>query len=146
MPVIESVTPVNGPTSGGTVITVSGYFLGGQTDSFTVLSGGVCSSRTQSSTQVVCTMPAGQPLAAPGGGLVGFQVTTSVGTSAAKYVFAYDAPRVTSINPTNGPVAANTVVTVNGLNFGAGSPAPTVVVGTLSVALDSAVSQCACFS
>ncbi len=112
-PAVASLSVTSGPSTGGTVVTLTGTNLGGATGvrfgaapaaSFTV----------NSPTQVSATAP-------PGSGKVGVAVVTRGGTSAvgAANQFTYTAPvpTVTSISPASGPAGGGTVVTLTGTNL-----------------------------
>jgi hypothetical protein len=114
-PAVTAITPTSGPTSGGTVVTVSGSNFNGATavkfgmvaaTSFTVLS----------ATQITAVAPA------QAAGTVDVTVTTPYGTSATSGAdrFTYSTvavPSVTGISPTAGPLAGGSVVTVTGSAF-----------------------------
>jgi hypothetical protein len=114
-PTVTSVTPNNGPNTGGTQVAIAGANLSGATGvqfgstpatSFTV----------NSATSVTATAPAGNA------GAVDVTVTTPGGTSATSSAdqFTYvvpppSPPTVIIVNPNSGP--AGTSVTVSGSNF-----------------------------
>jgi hypothetical protein len=120
---LTSISPTSGPTTGGTVITLTGTnFVSGSS----VQVGGVAATAVTlvSATQMRATTPAG----AAGARTV--QVTTPSGqtaglTSAFTYV-APATPTITSISPTSGPTAGGTQITLTGTNFVSGA---TVRVG-----------------
>ncbi|MEV6183324.1 IPT/TIG domain-containing protein [Streptomyces sp. NPDC052015] len=109
-PVVSSVSPNQGPASGGTTVTVSGTGFTGATavrfgtkaaTSFTV----------NSSTQITAVSPSGT-------GTVNVTVTTSQGTSTQQIPFTYvTAPALSSLSPPQGPVAGGTTVTLTGTNL-----------------------------
>ncbi|KAI9139001.1 hypothetical protein BKA69DRAFT_704064 [Paraphysoderma sedebokerense] len=71
-----------------------------------------------------CQVPAGrgkaQPLRVMAGGNIGLPTTT----------YAYDAPSITSITPTTGPLRGNISMTIQGQNFGTDlSDSDTVTIG-----------------
>lgn len=122
-PVLNDAAPGQGPTSGGTVVTLTGSSLlnasavrFGPTNatSFTVVS----------STQITATAP-------PGTGSSQISVITPGGTSN-PVPFAYiTAPTLTGLAPVSGPTSAGTVVTLTGTNL---ATANKVTVGSTAVA------------
>ena len=122
VPTIISLTPNSGPTTGGTLITITGTNFAA-TD--TVRVGGTLATGTTllSATQLRATTPAGTA------GARDVSVTNTSGASATAtgaFTYAVSAPTVTSISPTSGPTAGGTVITVNGTNFVSGA---TITVG-----------------
>jgi len=121
-PVVSSVSPNTGSTSGGTVITIVGAGLTGATSvSFGDKS---VQPTVVSDDKVVVTSPPNPA------GVVHLRVTTPIGTSAEtpNDNFTYVAsPTVTGISPTSGPITGGTVVTITG----------TGLTGTMSVSFGS---------
>jgi hypothetical protein len=120
---LTSISPTSGPTTGGTVITLTGTnFVAGSS----VQVGGVAATAVTlvSTTQMRATTPAGTA------GARTVQVTTPSGQSAGlTSAFTYVAPAtptITSISPTSGPTAGGTQITLTGTNFVSGA---TVRVG-----------------
>ncbi len=111
-PVVTSLSPRNGPTVGGTAVTITGsgltgasgvMFGGTAAQGFTVLGGGA----------IVATAP-------PGSGTAEVMVTTPDGTSApaAASLFTYlPPPAVTSVSAPSGPLAGGTTVVIGGSGF-----------------------------
>ena len=124
-PQINSINPTSGPTTGGTVVTITGVNFNGQaTVKFdTTL---ITNYSVTSSTSITATSP---PHAA---GAVNIVVTNPDGQSSTlTNAFTYvapppPAPTVTSITPDNGPTSGNTLVTITGTNFRTGA---TVTIG-----------------
>jgi IPT/TIG domain-containing protein len=116
-PVLTTVSPTSGPTSGGTSVTLTGRnFASGTTVSF----GGVAATNTTvvSGTQVKAVTPAHAE------GSVGVVVTNPGGQSATLangFRFVAPAPIVTSVAPTTGPTRGGTPVTLTGRNFVSGA-------------------------
>ena len=111
-PVVTSVAPSSGATSGGTSVTITGHdFTGATAVSF----GGVAapSFTVKSDTSVTAVAPAGAA------GSVDVTVTTPAGQSALSAAdrFMYVAPAVTSVAPAKGPRTGGTSVTITGQNF-----------------------------
>ena len=121
-PTVTGVSPVSGPTAGGTVVTVTGTnFTGTPTVTF---GGTACSSvNRNSATSLTCTTNARVA------GAVTVVVTNPDTQSASKanaYTYLNPAPTVTGVSPTSGPAAGGTNVTVTGTGF---TGTPTVSFG-----------------
>ncbi|WP_280249843.1 IPT/TIG domain-containing protein [Nocardia abscessus] len=134
VPVLSSVSPNQGPTSGANTVTLNGTNFAGATAvrfgntaaSFTVVSG----------TQITAIAPAGT-------GTVPVTVTTATGTSnGISYTYA-TVPALTSIAPSSGPPTGGNTVTLTGTNlagatavrFGNTAASFTVVSGTQITAI-----------
>lgn len=123
VPTAASLAPAAGPSSGGTVVTLTGTnFLAGNT---TVMVGGTVVSNgsviVHSASSLTFTMPAHLP------GNVTVSVSTVGGTSAVPGGFTYlSEPVISSISPSTGPTAGGTLVTITGANL----------TGTTGVAFD----------
>ena len=129
-PTVSSVSPNNGPTAGGTAVTITGAnFASGATVTF----GGTPATNVVvvNSTTITATTPAG------GAGAVTVTVTNPGGQSGSLgSAFTYLAPpTVSSVSPNNGPTSGGTAVTITGANFASGAtvtfggtPATNVVV------------------
>ncbi len=113
-PTVSSVVPNIGPAAGGTTVTITGTNFVGVTDvdfgatpaaSFTV----------DSPTQITAVSPSGTDDTT-----VDVTVTNITGVSATnvndQFTFS-DAPAVTSVSPTGGPLAGGTTVTITGTNL-----------------------------
>ncbi len=134
LPVVTSVSPVSGPQSGGTTVTIKGSALNtGGTP--TVKFGSVTATEvlSASATAVKVHSPvAGSP------GVVDVTVTTAAGTSeiSAKDHYEYvppAAPKVTKVTPTSGPTSGGTVVTLKGTGFVAGA---SVTIGSAATSVN----------
>jgi hypothetical protein len=113
-PKLTSISPMNGPIAGGTVLTLKGSLLTGATD---VTFGGVSakSSIVQvSDTQLKVTAPA---QTAPGA--VSIAVVTPSGTTPPVKAgqFTYLLPSITGVSPKTGSTSGGTPVTIHGKNF-----------------------------
>jgi hypothetical protein len=114
VPIVSSVTPANGPPTGGTTVVITGSgFTGASSVSFGTTP---VVPTVDSDTQISVTSPAGTgvvdvTVVAPGG--------TSAATSASQFSYTTPpaAPTVTSINPARGPDTGGTAVTISGTGF-----------------------------
>src|SRR5439155_26210145 len=114
-PAITSVSPNNGPSGGGTSVTITGSnFINGASVNFgtTAATGVVVNSSTSITAVSPGTLTPGQ---------VDVRVITSGGTSPVVTGdhFTYNAvqPAVTSVSPNNGDSGGGTSVTITGTNF-----------------------------
>lgn len=113
-PTVTGVNPTNGPTTGGTTVSISGTsFKGVSQVDFGPANPATIVSTTP--TNVVVTSPAGS-------GTVDVTVTTVRGTSATSAAdhFTYNNPPATtvdSVTPSSGPTAGGTPVVFAGSNF-----------------------------
>ena len=109
-PTVTKVEPVEGPTAGGTSVTITGTELINATGvSFGLTA--ATSYTVNSATQITATAPAGSA------STVDVTVTTPGGTSTANpndhYTYV-PAPTVTKVEPVEGPTAGGTSVTITG--------------------------------
>jgi hypothetical protein len=114
-PAVTGVSPSNGYTGGGRVVTVTGSHFTGTT---AVKFGSTAASSftVNSDTQITATAPAGSS------GAVDVRVTNPDGTSAVVSAdqFTYTStplPTVSSLSATSGTTSGGTAVTINGTNF-----------------------------
>ncbi len=113
-PTITGIAPSNGPTSGGTEVTITGTnFVTGATVTF----GGIAATN-------VSVVKAGviSALTPAGTGVVAVVVTnpdhqSATLTSAYTYGAGNPAPTVTTVSPTSGTTAGGTPVTITGTGF-----------------------------
>ncbi|MFT3809610.1 MAG: IPT/TIG domain-containing protein [Micropepsaceae bacterium] len=140
-PTAVSLSPVFGPSAGGTSVTISGTnFIAGDTG---VTIGGnpvsPANVTVNSSTSLTFTTPA------HAAGNVAVSVNTSGGASntvPGGFTYAVG-PTVTSITPAVGPVAGGTAVTITGTGFVPGDASVTIggnVIPAASVTVNSATS------
>ena len=112
-PIVSAISPSAGPTTGGTVVTVSGSNFTGATS--VTFGGAAASSYTvNSATSITATAPANSA------GTVDVRVTTAGGTSATSATDQYtyiEAPTVTAVSPKSGPTAGGTTVVITGTGF-----------------------------
>jgi Big-like domain-containing protein/IPT/TIG domain-containing protein/putative Ig domain-containing protein/VCBS repeat protein len=112
LPSVGAVSPNAGPTTGGTVVTISGAnFIGATGVNF----GSVPATfAVNSATQITASSPP------EGAGTVDVTVTAPNGTSPTSPAdqFAYESPPVvTTISPGTGPTLGGTIVTISGTSF-----------------------------
>ena len=110
-PIISSVSPNTGTTTGGTTITITGANLIGTT---AVTVGGVAATSVTvvNSNSVTAVTPAGSA------GAKDVVLTTAGGSVTSAGSFTYSAPPViTSFNPGTGSTAGGTQVTITGTGF-----------------------------
>ncbi len=118
---VTSVTPNQGPTAGGTNVTIAGTgFASGATVTF----GGNAATgvNVASATSITCTTPA------HGAGIVNVTVTNPSGGGSATLNngFTYtdvSSITVTAVNPNQGPTGGGTNVTITGSGFQTGAQA-----------------------
>jgi len=123
-PVLSAIASGNGPTAGGSTLTIFGANLGGDVFSPVVQIGGVaCAVLSSSLNRITCTVPAG----AGTGRAIAVSVNGLVSTRAS--AFSYDSPVVRGIVPANGPLIGLATITISGINFGAANNLPTVFIG-----------------
>jgi hypothetical protein len=106
---VSSVSPGDGPSSGGTSITISGTNLLLAT---VTVAGAICPLTSDTPSVVVCTTPAGES------GPSNVAVTTTVGAGNAIGAFTYVAePIITAISPKAGPIVGGTTIDIAGTNL-----------------------------
>jgi hypothetical protein len=115
VPIVTGISPNAGPIAGGSSIIITGFgFIGATAVSF----GNTRSPSVtvDTDTQVTAISP---PANASGAVhvIVTTPGTTSAPTSADQFNYFLPAPAVTAINPTSGPAAGGTTVTVTGTGF-----------------------------
>ena len=110
-PSISSISPTGGAMAGGDTVTISGAGLGGTTS---VTFGGIHATSfiVVSDSEIIAATPANVA------GAVDVVVTTPGGTATASNGFTYyDAPMITSINPSQGSTMGGDTVTLTGAGF-----------------------------
>ncbi len=134
-PVVEAISPNQGPEAGGTSVTITGrYFASNSTVKFGATA--ATSVKVNSATSITAVSPFGT-------GTTDVTVTTAGGTSATSAAdqFTYvPPPTVTEISPTEGPEAGGTSVTVSGTNFTSGSTVKFAGTVASSVKVNSSTS------
>jgi hypothetical protein len=124
-PVISGISPANGPTAGGTLITLSGNNFGPlDTPIILFINGAACSNAavTVANTEIQAETPSGSGLDRAISLLVSGQAATTA------LNFDYDAPVITGISPRYAPSTGNTTATISGQNFGV---SPVVRIGSV---------------
>lgn len=120
------ISPNQGPTCGGTVVTITGVNLSG---TLSVKFGSNNATITANTpTMVTVISPAGS-------GVVDITVITTAGISNYLQYFYILPPIIVSLSPYSGPTAGGNTVTINGynlatassINFGANTTTPTVI-------------------
>jgi alpha-tubulin suppressor-like RCC1 family protein len=135
IPVVTSISPQIGPTSGGTTVTISGDTFTGAT----AVKFGTTPATTftvESDTSITATAP-------PGTGTVNVTVTTPAGTSPpiAADRYTYQAPpTVTALSVKSGPAAGETTVTITGTQFTGASKVAFGATNALKFTVNSATS------
>lgn len=136
-PTVTSLSPVKGPTTGGTAVTITGARFAGATG-VTFGSTPASSFTVDSDTSIRAVAPVGSV------GVVDITVTTADGTSAtgAGREYTYGAPpTITSMSPSTGIFRGGTAVVITGTGF---STATQVKFGsrnaTFTVTNDRAIS------
>lgn len=131
-PTIISVTPSSGPTSGGTAITIIGTGFTGTTS--VTVGFAVATFTVISSTQINAVTPPGAA------GAQNVVVTTPNGSATAVGAFTYtaNAPTITTVLPSSGPVSGGTLITITGTNF---TGATSVTIGGIAATSFSVVSD-----
>lgn len=120
------ISPNQGPTSGGTTVTITGVNLAAA--SAVHFGSRTATITANTPTSVTVIDPAGS-------GVVDVNVTTAGGTSNSLSFFYISPPIAVSLSPDSGPTAGGNTVTVNGyglstatdVSFGSNSATPTVV-------------------
>jgi hypothetical protein len=127
-PVVNTLSPRQGPSAGGNTVTITGTGFTGVTG---VMFGSVSAAFTVvSATQITATAPAGA--VAP----VAVTVITAGGTSNAVLYYYLPLPTVAALSPSTGPVAGGNTVTITGtgltlttaVHFGSGAATAVTIV------------------
>lgn len=114
-PSVSAVSPTNGTTAGGTVVTITGAnFTGATGVTFNGLP--ATSVVVNNDTQITATSPSGTA------GAINIVVQSPNGIGTGTNIYTYvaaptNAPTITSISPGSGPTAGGTSVTVTGTNL-----------------------------
>ncbi|MFJ9915100.1 IPT/TIG domain-containing protein [Actinacidiphila glaucinigra] len=108
-PVLVSLSPTQGPASGGTTVVLTGSGFGGASD-VRFGSTAATSFTVNSATQITAVAPAGS-------GAVAVTVTTPGGTTGPVYFFYLSAPFLISVSPSGGPASGGTTVILTGTDL-----------------------------
>ena len=134
-PAVTGVSPNAGPLTAGTSVTISGTGFSGAT-SVDFGTTPAVSYTLNSDSSITAIAPAD-----PSGGTVNVIVTTASGGSsppATADEFTYDPiPSVSSVNPSAGPTAGGTSVTITGTGFASGATVSFGGTAATSVTIDS---------
>jgi len=110
-PRLYTISPANGPSQGGYLVTLTGLNFGVATAYVLPGSSSIVGSNTQNDSYLVFTMPSGS-------GLISVSLVANQQTSNNTLPFSYDPPVITALSPSTGPTAGGTSVTVTGNGFG----------------------------
>jgi len=113
-PILTSVSPLSGPTSGKIIITLLGSNFGTQGDRSVTIGGQICdwNGLVWSQNHIECLLPSGQ-------GLNNIIAVFISGLSINQnFTFNYNPPNLTAIIPANGPTSGGVSILLLGLNFG----------------------------
>jgi formylglycine-generating enzyme required for sulfatase activity len=132
-PLISSVSPSSGPTTGGTTITITGT---NQTGATSVTVGGVAAldAIVVDSSTVSAVTPSGAL------GAVAVAVTTPGGKASLSnaFTFVVPAPTISSVSPSSGPTTGGTTITITGTNL---TGATSVTVGGVAATSVAVVNE-----
>lgn len=122
-PRIDLVEGQDGPTSGGTLVTLVGANFGTGSATQATIDGQAClpSGAGVSHTQVQCLLPAGE-------GRNRALIVTVGGQSGPAVSYNYGAPRVETVQGSGGPTQGGNLVTITGRNFGFGGAGFTAAI------------------
>ena len=131
-PTVTSLSPTKGPLAGGNSVVITGTGFSNVSD--VSFGGSVATYTVDSSTQITALAPLGT-------GTVNVSVTNLGGSSATGAGNAYtyaDAPVVTGVSPSSGPIAGGTTVTITGSNMTAASAVKFGTTNATNFNVDSA--------
>jgi YVTN family beta-propeller protein len=112
LPVVNAITPTQGPTIGGTQVTIAGTMLSGATAVHFGSSPASSLFVDAAGTQALAVAPVG------GAGPVPVTVTTPGGTSRpVSFTYFVPAPTISAIAPAQGPTTGGTQVIITGSNL-----------------------------
>ena len=139
---VESMSPRNSPTAGGSSVIVTGHMLGTSSNPPTVMFGA-------SAGTVQWTSPTSLNVVIPAHikEWLGTDVTVTVDRpQTLPNYFSYDGAIITSVKPTRGERAGGNIVTVKGSNFGNVATPFTIMIGDANCTEVTYISdeQCTC--
>jgi len=132
-PTLTSLSPANGPTTGGTAVTLAGTSFASGT-AVTFGSAAATFVTVTGATQITATTPAGSA------GAVNVTVTNSSGQSTTlASAFTYlSGPTLSGLSPASGPTTGGTAVTLTGTGFASGASVTFGSAAATSVTVTSA--------
>jgi hypothetical protein len=124
---IDTISKLEGPTEGGTIINIVGKMFGRQDHSPLVMVGDEPCIGTQwvSSSKIQCASP-------PGVGdnnEISVEILGYKQSNKKKFIFVYDIPVIISISATDSPTTGNRSFVIIGENFGTAKSMPVITVG-----------------
>ncbi|KAF5893208.1 plexin-D1, partial [Clarias magur] len=135
-PTIHKITPLSGPVTGGTLLTVHGRNLGRRVGEVEVFINAVPCQMVQHhytvSVKLVC-------MTGESSGVINSKVEVRVNGTAIGYStesFSYVEPRLDDLNPVRGPIAGGTRLTIRGKFLDAGSAVKVKVNSTQDCEID----------
>ncbi|CAG2238875.1 PLXNA [Mytilus edulis] len=114
---VIQVNPSSGPVYGGTVVTITGKYIGNVTDNIVVAISGVqCHNITviKPDTRLTCIIGEGNIPQAKG---LFVSVNSNNFSDSNTTYFSFKRPRIVNVNPTKGIVSGGTTVTIGGQNI-----------------------------
>lgn len=111
LPSLLTLSPTNGPTIGGTPLTITGTNFG--SNGIVILGGAICPITSWGQTQISCLSPPGQ-----GTNLRLLITSDGLINSNTAVTFSYNAPSVTNVTPNPILTAGGQTLTIAGTNFG----------------------------
>ncbi|CAG2187327.1 PLXNB [Mytilus edulis] len=117
-PEVYQVFPTSGPVNGGTVLTISGNYLGNVNDSISIDIGGVrCTNLTVQTPYTTLTCIIGKTNATNTMGVL-VLVNANNYSDLNTVFFTFKEPKITYFSPKKGILSGNTTVTIHGQNIG----------------------------
>ncbi|HMC68595.1 MAG TPA: IPT/TIG domain-containing protein, partial [Mycobacteriales bacterium] len=135
-PTVTGIVPANGPSSGGTLVTITGTDF--QTGATATIGGVALSGVSVTGTT---TLSGTTGAHAPGGANAVVVINPDSQSTTCACTYTYDpavTPTVTAISPANGPSAGGTIVTITGTAF---QPGATATLGGVALRAVSVVSD-----
>jgi len=128
-PIVSAISPSSGPTAGGTTVTITGTGFNTAPGATTVKFGVATATGVSCATVTSCiaTSPSGSGTVDVTATVGGISSTTS---AADRYSYSdVPPPTVSAVNPSTGPSAGGTTVTITGTGFSTSPNATTVTFG-----------------
>ncbi|CAC5377409.1 PLXND [Mytilus coruscus] len=117
MPLVFKVDPSSGPVNGGTLLTVTGKFLGNDNDSISVeISGVICHNVTVTilETNLTCIIGEGNITQKKG---IFVSVNSNNFSDSNTTYFSFKEPKIINVKPSKGIVSGGTTVIISGQNI-----------------------------